>query len=171
MKIQEESHVTMDYVLNLESGETVDQSDPENPLEFICGHNQIIPGLEKELIGKKEEDSFQVVVAPEDGYGKRQDELIQNIPLSNFPNDVEVKVGMSFQAASPQGVPINFVIKEIETDSAVIDLNHPLAGETLVFEVAIKGVRKATQEELDALNQPSSCDPGDPSQCGGCSCG
>lgn len=171
MKITNESYVTMDYVLNLKSGETVDRSDPENPLEFVTGHNQIIPGLEKELMGKKENDSFQVVVKPEEAYGTHRDELIQDIPLNQFPEGVELEVGMSFQATSPQGMPINFVVKEIEAEAAVIDLNHPLAGKTLVFDVVIKGVRAATSEELDALNQPA-CNPSDQSGCGGgCSCG
>ncbi len=172
MKITKESYVTMDYVLNLKSGETVDQSDPETPLEFVTGYNQIIPGLEKELMGKEAKESFQVVVEPEEAYGPHQTELIQNIPLKQFPEGVELEVGMSFQATSPQGMPINFVVKEIEPEAAVIDLNHPLAGKTLIFDVVIKGVRAATEEELHALKQPAACNPGDQSGCGGgCSCG
>lgn len=171
MKVEHEAHVTMDYTLTLESGEVVDQSPPEKPLEFITGYNQIIQGLEKGLMGRKETDAFQVVVAPEEAYGERQEELVQKMPTSQFPEGVELKVGMSFQARSPQGMPVNFVVSEIQEDAAVIDLNHPLAGKTLVFDIVIKGVREATKQEIDALNTPS-CDAGDASACGsGCSCG
>jgi FKBP-type peptidyl-prolyl cis-trans isomerase SlyD len=170
MDIQKDSHVTMEYTLTLESGEQIDQSDPNKPLEFFCGHNQIIPGLEKELLGKGENDTFRVKVPSEDGYGPYQDELIQKIPLDQFPDKIEVKAGMSFQTRSPQGFPITFVIREIEQETAVIDLNHPLAGKNLIFDVVIKGVREATQQELDALKNPSC--GSDPSGCGsGCSCG
>lgn len=171
MKIENQAYVSMEYKLSLESGEVVDQSPPEKPIEFICGYSQIIPGLEKELMGRKEKDAFKVEVAPEEGYGERQEELVQKIPVDQFPEDVELKAGMTFQARSPQGMPVTFLVTDINAEAAMIDLNHPLAGKKLIFEVEIKGVREATQEELDALNQ-SSCGSGDPSDCGGgCSCG
>ncbi len=170
MAIQKDSHVTMEYTLTLESGEQIDQSDPNQPLQFLCGYSQIIPGLEKELIGKNENDSFQVKVPSEEGYGAYQEELIQKIPLEQFPEKIELKVGMSFQTRSPQGFPITFVIKEVEKDSAVVDLNHPLAGKTLIFDVAIKGVREGTPEEIEAINNPS-CGSDGSSCSSGCSCG
>ncbi|OIP62147.1 MAG: hypothetical protein AUK29_09080 [Nitrospirae bacterium CG2_30_53_67] len=172
MKIQKESHVTMDYQLSLKSGEVVDKSKPDEPIEFICGYNQIIPGLEKELMGREENDSFQAVIQPEDGYGEHVPELIQKVPVSHFSEDLELKVGMTFQSRSPQGMPVTFAVTAIEQDMAEIDLNHPLSGKTLVFDIVIKSVRKASQEEIDELNSMSSCDQGDASQCGsGCSCG
>jgi FKBP-type peptidyl-prolyl cis-trans isomerase SlyD len=172
MKIQKESHVIMDYKLSLESGEVVDKSQPDEPIEFICGYNQIIPGLEKELMGRKESESFQAVIQPEDGYGEHVPELIQKVPVSHFPEDLELKVGMTFQSRSPQGMPVTFVVTGIEKDTAEIDLNHPLAGKTLIFDIVIKSVRKASEEEIDAVNSMSSCDHGDASECGGgCSCG
>ncbi|MEK6776346.1 MAG: peptidylprolyl isomerase [bacterium] len=172
MKIQKESHVTMDYKLSLESGEVVDKSQPNEPIEFICGYSQIIPGLEKELMGRKESESFQAVIQPEDGYGEYVSELIQKVPISHFPEDLELKVGMTFQSKSPQGMPVTFVVSGIDNDMAEIDLNHPLAGKTLVFDIVIKSVRQASQEEIEEINSMSSCDQGDASQCGGgCSCG
>jgi len=171
MTIQKDSHVTMEYTLTLESGEQIDQSDPNQPLQFLCGYSQIIPGLEKELIGKQKDDAFQVKVPSEEGYGPYQEELIQKIPLEQFPEKIELKVGMSFQTRSPQGFPMTFVIKEVEKDSAVVDLNHPLAGKTLIFDIAVKGVREGTPEEIEAVKNPSSCGS-DGSSCGsGCSCG
>ncbi|NOY54344.1 MAG: peptidylprolyl isomerase [Deltaproteobacteria bacterium] len=170
MAIQKDSHVTMEYTLTLESGEQIDRSDPDRPLQFLCGYSQIIPGLEKELIGKNENESFQVKVPSEEGYGPYQEELLQKIPLTQFPEKIELKVGMSFQTRSPQGLPMTFVIKEIEKDSAVVDLNHPLAGKTLIFDIAIKGVRAGTPEEIEAVKNPSCGSDG--SSCGsGCSCG
>ncbi len=171
MKIANEAHVSMDYTLRLTSGEVVDQSDPNSPIEFICGHDQIIPGLEKNLVGKEANDSFTVEVEPEEAYGEHHAEMIQEIPSSQFPQHVELKVGMTFQSRTPQGQPLMFCIKEIQDDTVVVDMNHPLAGKTLVFDVVIRSVRHATPEEIEALNAPA-CDPEDTSGCGGgCSCG
>ncbi len=171
MKISNEAHVSMDYTLRLTSGEVVDQSDPNSPIEFICGHDQIIPGLEKSLMGKKTNDSFTVEVAPGEAYGEHHAEMVQEIPSNQFPPNVELKVGMTFQSRTPQGQPLVFSIKEIQDQSVVVDMNHPLAGKTLVFEVVIRSVREATADEIEALNAPE-CNPQDTSGCGGgCSCG
>lgn len=170
MAIQKDTHVTMEYTLTLESGEQIDQSDPSQPLQFLCGYNQIIPGLEKELIGKDNNESFQVKVPAEEGYGPYKDELVQEIPLEQFPEKIELKVGSSFQTRSPQGFPITFVIKEIEKEAAVVDLNHPLAGKTLIFDVVIKSIREATPEEIEAIANPS-CGSDGSSCSSGCSCG
>jgi FKBP-type peptidyl-prolyl cis-trans isomerase SlyD len=172
MKIQKESFVSIDYTLTLESGEVVDKSAPESPLEFVCGFNQIIPGLEKELMGRESNgESFQVMVSPEEAYGERSDELVQKIPRDQFPEDAELKTGMSFQATSPQGMPVNFMVSGLEEGTVEVDLNHPLAGKPLTFDVAINSVREATKEEIEAVNAPA-CNPDNPSECGGgCSCG
>ncbi len=171
MKISNEVHVSMDYTLRLSSGEVVDQSDPSSPIEFVCGHDQIIPGLEKRIMGKAANDSFTVEVAPEEAYGEHHAEMVQEIPSSQFPPNVELKVGMTFQSKTPQGQPLVFSVKEVQDDAVVVDMNHPLAGKTLVFDVVIRSVREATPEEIEALNAPE-CDPGDTSECGGgCSCG
>ncbi len=171
MKIANESHVSMDYTLRLTSGEVVDQSDPSSPIEFVCGHDQIIPGLEKSLIGKEANESFTVEVAPEEAYGEHRAEMVQEIPSNQFPPNVELKVGMTFQSRTPQGQPLVFSITEIQDDAVVVDMNHPLAGKTLVFEVVIRSVREATPGEIEALNAPAG-NPQDTSECGGgCSCG
>ncbi len=172
MKIEKQSFVSIDYTLTLESGEVVDKSAPDKPLEFVCGFNQVIPGLEKALMGREVNgsESFQVVVPSEEAYGDPNPEMVQKIPRDQFPDDAELKVGMSFQATSPQGMPVSFLVAGVEEDMVEVDQNHPLAGKVLTFDVVINAVREATPEEIAALNAPS-CNPNNPSDCGGCSCG
>ena len=170
MKVEKQTFVSMDYKLTLENGEIVDQSPPDRPIEFICGYDQIIPGLEKGIMGHEANEAFQVVVPPEEAYGEHQPELVQRIPRDHFPPDTELEVGMRFQAQSPHGMPVTFVVTGIEADTAEVDLNHPLAGKTLIFDVVIKSVRRATPEEIQGLTAPA-CNPSDPSDCGGCRCG
>ncbi len=171
MKIGKDSHVSLDYRLTLESGEVIEQSQPENPLEVVCGYNQIITGLEKGLMGHQEDDSFQVVVPPNEGYGEHLEEMVQEVPLDRFPENIELKVGMAFQSQTPQGIPVTFIVRKIENGNATVDLNHPMAGKTLIFDVTVQSVRAATQAEIDRAKGPASCDSGNPSGCGDCSCG
>lgn len=166
MKVEEKSYVEIEYKLTLSSGEVVDQSTEGEPLGFVFNTNQIIPGLEKELEGKKQGDTFTAVVAPTDGYGERRDELVNEIPRSNFPSDVEIKPGVSFQAVSHHG-PVSFVVQSVNDDVVVADFNHPLAGQTLHFDVTVVGVREATEDEIRGATQPhAGCGGGSCSSCG-----
>ncbi len=162
MKVQENAFVEIEYNLTLDSGEEVDRSDPDKPLGFIFGSNQIIPGLEKKLVGMEAGKSAKLVVEPEEGYGPRQKELERELPRKNFPEDMEIEIGMVFQAHTPQG-PTNLRVLAVKDDVVTVDFNHPLAGERLTFDVKVISVRKATEEEIEAM--AASCQPGG----GGCS--
>ncbi len=157
MKVENNKYVAIDYVLTLDSGDEVDRSPEGSPLAFVLGAGQIIPGLEKALLGMEKGDSAKVTVEPEDGYGMVEDNLKQEIPRSQFPEDMDVQPGMQFQAQGPQG-PFVFLIAEVNEDHVVADLNHPMAGQRLHFEVTINEVREPSADEL---NPPSQ---------GGCGC-
>lgn len=177
MQIDNKLYVAIDYKLALASGEEVDSSPEGQPLGFITGAGQIIPGLEKELMGKTAGHESKVVVEPEEGYGQVNENLFQEIPRDQFPADCEVEPGMTFQAQGPQG-PVMLSIKEVKDGNMVIvDLNHPLAGKQLHFDVKVVEVREPTAEELAQLEQQAAagcgcgCGTEEPSNCGsGCNC-
>ena len=162
MNVAEKLFVSIDYSLSLESGEEVDSSVEGQPLGFVAGTGRIIPGLEKALMGKAAGDSLKVTVEPEEAYGEVDHGLMQDIPKSSFPGDVEITPGMSFQAQSPRG-PVKITVAGIkDNDMVTVDLNHPLAGKRLFFDVKVVEVREALAEEL----APPAADCGCGSDCG-----
>lgn len=148
MKIAKGSAVQIDYKLHLGDGDIVDASSPGEPFWYLHGEGQIVPGLESALEGLGEGESKQVVVAPADAYGERDPERVQEVPPAAFPADVKPEVGMTFVAEAPSGEALPLTVREIRPDAVVVDLNHPLAGQTLHFDVTVRGVRAATPEEL-----------------------
>jgi len=106
-----------------------------------------VPGLEKKLSGKKAGDKLEVKVAPEEGYGIRRDDMVQEVPKTALKADGELEIGMRFQAQTPQGAQI-FEITKIEGENVTVDGNHPLAGQTLNFAIEITEVREANDEEI-----------------------
>ncbi len=149
MKIAKGHVVAVDYSLHLGNGEVVDASDPGEPLTYLHGEGQIVPGLESALEGLDVGESRKVVVAPDQGYGARDPRGLQEVPRSAFPADLEFRPGLELTAEGEDGEPVPFTIREVKPESVVIDLNHPLAGETLHFDVTVRGVRAATAEELE----------------------
>jgi FKBP-type peptidyl-prolyl cis-trans isomerase SlyD len=157
MNIADKLYVAFDYKLTLDSGEEIDSSSGRQPLGFITGSGQIIPGLEKAMMGMTVGDSSKISVEPEDAYGQARPEMVQDVPRSQFPDDMDLKPGMAFQAQGPQG-PIVINIKEIKDENTVVvDLNHPLAGKKLHFDVNIVEVREPTAEELSVLSSGCDC--------------
>lgn len=146
MTISQNKVVSIDYTLTNDAGEVLDSSKGRGPLEFIFGTGQIIPGLEEALSGKTKGDKFNVHIAPENAYGIRYDEMMQEVPKSNFPEGQELEVGMQFHAQSPQG-PITIVIAKIEGDNVTIDGNHPLAGVALNFDVEVMNVAEMSEKD------------------------
>lgn len=183
MKIADKIYVALDYALTLDSGEEIDRSEEGSPLVFITGSGQILPGLEKRLMGMVAGDSAQITVEAEEGYGPKQDDLCQDIPRSQFPEDVEITKGMSFEAQGPNGPFLIEVASVNDNDTVTVDLNHPMAGKRLNFVITVVEVREPSEAEIASLNSEcgdgcdcgGSCSPGDnncsPSGCGeGCSC-
>jgi FKBP-type peptidyl-prolyl cis-trans isomerase SlyD len=141
--------VSLDYTLRLEDGEVIDTSEGREPLEFLQGHGQIIPGLEQALYGMKVGDERQVEVPPADGYGEHSSEAFQLVEHSVFPPDMALEVGMGLQMHDGEGNQMIAYVSEVREDGVMLDFNHPLAGQTLFFDVKIAGLRPATPEELD----------------------
>jgi FKBP-type peptidyl-prolyl cis-trans isomerase SlyD len=138
--------VTLHYTLKNTKGETLDSSEGEAPLSYLHGAQNIVPGLEKALEGKTIGATVNVVVSPEEGYGLRQDGLQETMALSDFENPDEVAVGLEFEVEIEDNLEIATVIS-INDGNVLLDFNHPLAGETLCFDISILDIRPATEEE------------------------
>lgn len=140
--------VSLHYTLTNGDGQQLDSSNGQEPFVYLHGAQGIIPGLEKALEGKTAGEDFQVTIPPEEAYGEVNDGLIQDVPREAFAGIDNVEPGMQFQTRDPNGQALNITVKEVADDTVKIDANHPLAGQSLHFEVSIKDVREATEEEL-----------------------
>ena len=147
MQVADNMAVSIHYTLTNDAGETLDSSIGGEALVYLHGKGNIIPGLEKALAGKSTGDKLSVSIAPEEAYGEYIEEMVQVIPRKMFEGIDNVEVGMQFHADVSSGPGIVTVIK-VEGDDVTIDGNHPLAGETLNFDVEITDIRAATDEEL-----------------------
>lgn len=147
MQAGENTVVLIHYTLTSDGGETLDSSEGREPLGYLHGFGNIIPGLENALSGKQAGDKLKVTIAPEDAYGVREDALVQVVPRSAFGDAPDLEVGMQFQARTPEGIRVVTIV-DIAGDEITLDGNHPLAGETLHFDVEVVEVRAATDEEL-----------------------
>jgi FKBP-type peptidyl-prolyl cis-trans isomerase SlyD len=147
MTVAKDKVVSIDYTLTGEAGKVLDTSQGRAPLEYLHGAGNIIPGLEGALEGKSQGDQLIVSVPPENAYGEKDPKLVQQVPRSAFAGVQEIKPGMQFQAQTQAG-PRVISIVDVQGDNVTIDANHPLAGETLNFDVTVVGVRDATPEEL-----------------------
>ena len=148
MQIADRSVAAFHYTLTNDGGDVIDSSrERDQPLAYLHGAGNIVPGLEKAMAGREVGDSFKVDVEPQEGYGPRHEEMVQSVPRSAFQGVPEVKPGMQFQANGPQGQVLVTVI-EAGDEEVKVDGNHPLAGQTLHFDVEVTEVREATEEEL-----------------------
>ena len=148
MKIQNNSAVSFHYTLTDDDGIRIDSSEGQEPLGYLHGAGNIIPGLEKALEGKTIGDSLTVAVTAAEGYGEVQKELIQEVPKEAFQGIDTIEVGMQFEAQTGQGGTVPVTVIDVTDDLVTVDGNHPLAGKNLNFEVSIEDVREATEEEL-----------------------
>ncbi|HMV44288.1 MAG TPA: peptidylprolyl isomerase [Leptospiraceae bacterium] len=148
MVISKNKVVAIDYTLRNSEGEIIDASAGQEPLVYIQGIGNLIPGLEEMLEGKKVGDTFKAVIPPEKAYGEFDESLVQLIPSKHFAQIPNLEVGMQLQANMDGQIRI-VTVTAIEENSVEIDANHPLSGETLDFDVTVKSIREASQEELD----------------------
>jgi FKBP-type peptidyl-prolyl cis-trans isomerase SlyD len=149
MQISKDLVASIHYTLKNADGEVLDTSDGQDPLHYVHGASNIVPGLEKELEGKATGDSLAVVVEPIDGYGEYNPELIQELPKDMFAGVDNIEAGMEFQAQTPEGGMQIIEVKSIDGDKITVDGNHPMAGQTLHFDVEVTDVREATADELE----------------------
>lgn len=148
LSIGDKHVVSMHYTLTDAGGNVLDSSQGSDPLSYLHGAGNIIPGLEKALAGKVEGDSLQVKVEPAEAYGELDPDLVQVIDRQAFQGVESVEVGMAFEAQGAEGQVRRIVVKEVNGDQVTVDANHPLAGQALHFDVQVTGVRAASEEEL-----------------------
>lgn len=146
MNIAKDKVVSIDYTLTGDQGNVIDTSQGKEPLAYLHGAGNIIPGLENALEGKNQGDQVKVSIAPEQAYGPKDDRLVQQVPRTAFQGVDQVQAGMQFQANTQQG-PRLITVVDVQGDQVTIDANHPLAGQTLHFDVNVVGIREATDDE------------------------
>lgn len=147
MQIEQHSVVAMHYTLTDDAGNTLDSSDGREPLVYLHGAANILPGLEAALTGKAVGDRVQAVIEPAEGYGEVDERLIDVLPAEAFQGVEEVQPGMRFQAQDSAGNVRHITVREVDDAGVTVDANHPLAGQVLHFDVRIEAVREASDEE------------------------
>lgn len=140
--------VSLNYTVKDDQGQVIDTSEGQEPLVYLHGAKNIIPGLEAALAGKATGDEFEVTVQPAEGYGEYNEAMVQVVPRSAFEGVEKVEPGMVFTAQT-QGGPVQLMVTGVEGDDITVDPNHPLAGKVLHFTGSVADVRDATSEELD----------------------
>lgn len=148
MQIAQHSVVSMHYTLTDDAGNVIDSSANADPLTYLQGVGNIIPGLENALLGLRAGDQRDVRVSPEEGYGLVIEDLIQQVPVEMFQGVEKIEPGMTFQAQDQSGYIQRVEVKSVDGNLVTIDANHPLAGQHLNFAVTIVEVRPATEEEM-----------------------
>lgn len=148
MQIKKHTVAAIQYTLKDDSGEVIDSSSGGEPLTYVHGVGGLIPGLEAELEGKRAGDALKVRIAPAQGYGERDENLVARVPRSQMPSGAPLEVGMQFQARGPEGAQVVTLVR-LEDDAVWLDANHPLAGMHLNFEVSVVSVRAAAPEEIE----------------------
>ncbi len=140
--------VTIEYELVVDN-EIADSSEEEGPLEYLQGHHNVIPGLEAELLGMKVGESKKIVVAPADGYGEYIKDEVLDVPLTEFPEDLPLEVGLELEVTDDDGFIMLVTVVKVSEETVQLDANHPLAGKDLYFDVKVIDLRAATAEEID----------------------
>jgi FKBP-type peptidyl-prolyl cis-trans isomerase SlyD len=140
--IEEGDTVSIEYTLKLKTGDVIDSNVGSSPLQYVQGAQQIISGLEKALVGMKVGDTKHVMVTPKEGYGDILDEAFVEIDKNKIPEKSR-KAGTMLQGKDPSGKTFNARVAEVKDKTVVVDLNHPLAGKTLYFDVKILAIQKS----------------------------
>jgi FKBP-type peptidyl-prolyl cis-trans isomerase SlyD len=150
LKVKTDMVISINYSLTLDNGEEIDRSEPNDPLVYLHGHENIIPGLEKALAKHKVGDKKEVSIQADEAYGEYDEDGFFSIEKALFPEDFEIELGMLLHLKDDKSdEEIEAFVHEINDDEIVLDKNHPLAGETLHFEVEIVDIRPATAVEIE----------------------
>lgn len=147
MQIAPNSVAEIDYTLTGDDGQVLDSTEGRESLAYLHGAGTIIPGLENALSGKQAGDEIRITLQPEDGYGVRDESLLQSVPAEQFAEVDDLQIGMRFRVQMKEG-PMVFTVMKIADNQVTVDGNHPLAGKTLHFDVKVQDVRDATAEEI-----------------------
>jgi FKBP-type peptidyl-prolyl cis-trans isomerase SlyD len=164
MKIDKKSFVTIDYLIRLGEQETYPPNGQPEEISFCMGWGAMPPGLEDAMLGLSAGDQKVVRLTAEQAYGDLDEELLMEVPLSDFAPDQELNPGLVFETENDEGHPVYFIIQEVKGDTVVIDFNHPLAGKELEISFTVRQVREATPEDLEGQEgcSCSQCEEGGP---------
>ncbi len=141
MIIEDGHKISVHYIGTFEDGEMFDSSRERGPLDFEVGAGQMIKGFDLAVVGMKVGESKQITLAPEEAYGPRNEEMLIEMPLKNFPQDMELTEGMQLQLTNPNGQPVPAMVAKVEEEHVTMDVNHPMAGKTLVFDIEIVEIK------------------------------
>lgn len=148
IKVEKDKVILISYTIYDKNGKLLEARTPDNPVEFLVGHGQILKALEKNLIGHTEGFKGDFYFSAGEAHGEYKKDLVVTMPRSQFPSEVEIKKGMKFESVGPEGKPIALHVLDIEGSNVLVDGNHPLAGEDLRFDVSVLSVRAASEEEV-----------------------
>ncbi len=157
MKIDKNSCVTIDYLIRLEDRETYPPNGDPEEISFCIGWGAMPPGLEEAMLGLEAGDQKVVHLSAEEAYGEFDQELVMEVPRSDFTPDIEIRPGLVFETENDEGHVVYFIVQEVKDDLVVIDFNHPLAGKALDVSFTVRQVRESTPEDREGHE--------------GCSCG
>lgn len=129
--------VRIHYTGTLHDGTEFDSSSGRDPLEFALGGGQVIPGFDSAVDGMSVGENKTVTIPPEDAYGERHDQLVQEVPKNALPDEIDPEVGMHLQSRSPEGQVLNLVVTDVADEAITVDGNHPLAGQALTFDIEL----------------------------------
>ena len=148
LTIQKNHVVSIDYALKSDQGNLIDTSEGRSPLVYLHGTGALIPGMENALDGKSEGDEFKVSIPPAEAYGNHNENLLHNVERKELAHLPDLAVGMELEVQTEEGQTMVMTIVELSDDTVVLDGNHPLAGQTLHFEIKVRNVREASAEEI-----------------------
>jgi FKBP-type peptidyl-prolyl cis-trans isomerase SlyD len=150
MQITRNTVASIDYTLKDDAGQVIDTSEGRQPVTYLHGAGNLIPGLESALEGQSAGDTLAVDVSPNEAYGERDERLVQDVPRAAFAGIENVEPGMRFQATDSSGRNRAVTVTDVGDEKITVDANHPLAGKDLTFEVSVVEVREATAEEIES---------------------
>ena len=148
MKIDKNSFVTIDYLIRMGERETYPPSGKPEEISFCMDWGAMPPGLEVAMMGMAKSEHKVVRLSPQEAYGELDQELVMEVPRSDFAPEVELRPGLVFETENEEGHPVYFIVQEVQPDKVIIDFNHPLAGKELEVSFTVRQVREATPEDL-----------------------
>jgi peptidylprolyl isomerase len=162
LNVEKGLFVSLDYKGTLDNGTVFDTNADRQPLEFQMGEGQVIKGVEENLMGMALNEKKTFTIAPEKAYGERDESLTQNFAKSDLPSEIDPEPGQIIGLQAQNGQQIPGTITEVRDEDFSVDLNHPLAGESLTFDVEIVGISKTSSQkqaacETEGCNCASSC--------------
>lgn len=140
MSLEQGQTVTVNYTAKLEDGTVFDTTEDKDPLEFQLGDNRVIPGFENAVMEMTPGDTTTAQIAPEDAFGPHVDDRVMQVPRSQLPADLEPQIGQQLEIPQENGAPIRVTITALDDESITLDANHPLAGQSLTFDIELLDV-------------------------------